>query len=167
MPGTRVDILGTTVNRFLFGPNYQTPLDGLFIDRHWKSSDEGQLSDLTLRTEILKWIAEQITLEGVAVPYVTNPKHSIAKSSPNFVVIFWWSVVRTRLWPIGNDNTLQHSHASLVACLIARYGVNVGQIIALERSDRALSDRACMPFSFPLHKGWCSDNSIFGQDNSS
>lgn len=32
--GTCVNILETTINHFLFGPDYQAPLDGQFRERH-------------------------------------------------------------------------------------------------------------------------------------
>lgn len=39
--GERVDISETTINRFLFGPDYRAPPDSLFIGRHLKFTDEG------------------------------------------------------------------------------------------------------------------------------
>uniref|UniRef100_M1DGE7 Putative plant transposon protein domain-containing protein n=1 Tax=Solanum tuberosum TaxID=4113 RepID=M1DGE7_SOLTU len=48
--------------------------------------------------------------------------------------------------PTGNDNTLSPSLASLVACLMAGYLVNMGMIIATEMKDRALNERVRFPF---------------------
>lgn len=45
--GERLDIFEYTINRFCFGPDYQAPSDGLFIDKHIKITNEGQMSELT------------------------------------------------------------------------------------------------------------------------
>uniref|UniRef100_M1E0A1 Putative plant transposon protein domain-containing protein n=1 Tax=Solanum tuberosum TaxID=4113 RepID=M1E0A1_SOLTU len=58
----------------------------------------------------------------------------------------WWDVVHAQLRPIGNDNTLSPSLASLVACFMAGYPINVKRIIAIEMRDRALNERAELPF---------------------
>lgn len=80
-----------------------------------------------------------------------KPRVPITKASLDFVAKFVWSMVWTRLWPKGNDNTHQPSYASLIACLMAKFGINVGYIIATEMRDRALSDRAGSPFPCLIH----------------
>lgn len=130
--GVRVDSSKTTIHRFLFSLDYRSPPNVLFMDRHLKMMDEGRMSDSTSRAALLKWIAARITIQGVDVPWCTNPRVSITKASLNFIAKFWWSVVRTRLRPTNNDNILQPSYASLVACLMAKFGINVGWIIATD-----------------------------------
>lgn len=88
-----------------------------------------------------------------------KPRVPITKASMNFVGKFCWSMVQTMLRPTGNVNTLQPSHAYLVACLMAMFGVNVGYIIATKMQDGALFDRAGMPFSC-LIRGICKWASV-------
>lgn len=90
------------------------------------------MSDLTSLFAILTWIAEWITLQGTEATWITDPEILIAKASLTYVSKFWWLVVHSRLRPIGNDNMLQPSQAYLVACLVAKYGLNIGRIIAIE-----------------------------------
>jgi len=70
----------------------------------------------------------------------------ITKASLSFSAKVWWAVLRAQFRPTGNDNTLSPSLASLVACLMAGYLVNMGMIIATEMKDRALNERVRFPF---------------------
>ncbi|KAH0689073.1 hypothetical protein KY289_016431 [Solanum tuberosum] len=59
---------------------------------------------------------------------------------------------RERLRPRTNDNTLSQSLASLVAFLMVGYPINVGRIIATKLRDRALNERAGLPFPYLIGK---------------
>ncbi|KAH0725168.1 hypothetical protein KY284_001033 [Solanum tuberosum] len=50
---------------------------------------------------------------------------SITKVSLSFPAKVWWVIVRAQLRPTGNDNTLMSPLASLVACLMDGYPVNL------------------------------------------
>ncbi|KAH0748313.1 hypothetical protein KY290_027545 [Solanum tuberosum] len=64
----------------------------------------------------------------------------------------WWAVVRAQLRPTANDNTLAASLASLVSYLMVGYPVNAGRIIMTDMRDRALNERATLPFHCLLGK---------------
>lgn len=130
--GIRVNISETAINRFLFRSDNRASLDGQYIARLLRIMDEGWMFDSSSQTELLTWIAEWIAIKRVVVPWVINPKVPICKVSLNFVAKFGLAVVRKILHPIGNDNMLQLSYASLVASLMDKFGINVGRIIAIE-----------------------------------
>lgn len=109
-------------------------------------TDDRLMFDSTSGPTLMQWIEEWVIVQGVDAPWVTNPRVPIAKSSLNFVTKFWWSVVRVRLHPTGNDKMVQLSNTSLIARLMSKYGINVGWIIATKMWDWALSDRADMPY---------------------
>lgn len=50
-------------------------------------------------------------------------------------------MLRARLHPTGNENMLQPLQDTLVVCLMAKYGFNMGRIIAIEIRDQALNGR--------------------------
>lgn len=52
-----------------------------------------------------------------------------------------WSLERT-----VNDNTLHPAHESLVVCIMSRYALNLGQLIETKIGDRALNEKAGLPF---------------------
>ncbi|KAH0700826.1 hypothetical protein KY284_015041 [Solanum tuberosum] len=77
-----------------------------------------------------------------------GPKYmQITKASLTFPTKVWWEIVRVDLRPSANDNILSPSLASLVACLMDGYPLNVDQIITINMLDRALNERA--GFTFP------------------
>uniref|UniRef100_M1DQL5 Putative plant transposon protein domain-containing protein n=1 Tax=Solanum tuberosum TaxID=4113 RepID=M1DQL5_SOLTU len=91
-------------------------------------------------------IAKQIAIDGENAGWVTTTSTLITKASLSFPAKVWWAVVQAQLRPTANDNTLSPSLASLVACLMVGYPVNARRIIAIEMRDRALNERAALPF---------------------
>ncbi|KAH0644570.1 hypothetical protein KY284_032454 [Solanum tuberosum] len=57
-----------------------------------------------------------------------------------------------------NNSKLSPSLASLVACLMSKYPLNVGWIIATEMRDRALNERAGLSFPCMIWKLYLQDN---------
>ncbi|KAK4733596.1 hypothetical protein R3W88_007857 [Solanum pinnatisectum] len=104
------------------------------------------------KEQVLHWIAKQIAIDGQNVVWVTTMRTLIPKASLSFPTKVWWVVVCAQLRPTGNDNTLSSSLASLVACLMASYPVNVGRIITTEMRDMALNERAGLPFPCQIGK---------------
>uniref|UniRef100_M1DF18 Uncharacterized protein n=1 Tax=Solanum tuberosum TaxID=4113 RepID=M1DF18_SOLTU len=132
-----MDISKSTINRMLHGPEYTTPASvGLFEGKYHAMTSETEMQDQSSRERVMRWIAKKIALEGENAAWVTG----------------------SQLRPTGNDNTLSPSLASLVACLMDGYPVNVGRIIATEMRDRPLkvlkSSRRSWPrceLKLPVH----------------
>uniref|UniRef100_M1DZG0 Putative plant transposon protein domain-containing protein n=1 Tax=Solanum tuberosum TaxID=4113 RepID=M1DZG0_SOLTU len=145
--GKIVNISEETINRILQGPEYTTPASiGLFEGKYHVVTSESEMEDPSSREHIMHWIAGYIATEREAVAWVSEPHVPITKTSLTFQAKVWWSIVRAQLLPIANDNTLSPSLASLVAFRMAGYLVNAVWIIATEMRDRALNERACLPF---------------------
>uniref|UniRef100_M1DZ55 Putative plant transposon protein domain-containing protein n=1 Tax=Solanum tuberosum TaxID=4113 RepID=M1DZ55_SOLTU len=98
-------------------------------------------------------------IKDLAKSWVITTPTLITKASLSFPAKVWWVVVHAQLQPTANDNTLSPSLASLVACLMVGYLVNAGWIIASEMRDRALNERAGLPFSCLIGK-LCQQASI-------
>lgn len=90
------------------------------------------MDDLEEWTNILRLIAYVIAIEGGDIPWVTNPRKIITTASLSFAANFWLAIVHAFLRPIVNGNTLHCSQASLATCLMSRYALNVGHMIAIE-----------------------------------
>lgn len=73
------------------------------------------MNDLEERTNILRWIAQIIAIEGFNAPWVTKPRQIFIKDSLSFSAKFWWVVVHDRLRTTVNDNTIHtlQAHGSL------------------------------------------------------
>ncbi|KAH0698456.1 hypothetical protein KY284_012671 [Solanum tuberosum] len=123
--GKSIDISEITINMMLHGPKYTAPtLVGLFEGKHHVATSENEMEVQSSRELVLRWIARQIALEGENVAWVTGTPTLITKASLS----------------------LSPSLDSLVACLMAGYPVNVGQIIVIEMRDRELNERDELSF---------------------
>uniref|UniRef100_M1DN98 Putative plant transposon protein domain-containing protein n=1 Tax=Solanum tuberosum TaxID=4113 RepID=M1DN98_SOLTU len=98
------------------------------------------------RERVLHWIARKITIDGENAVWVTTTPTLITKALLFFPTKVLWVVVHAQLRPTVNDNTLSSSLAFLIACLLVGYPINLGRIRAIELRDRALNERAELPF---------------------
>lgn len=62
----------------------------------------------------------------------------VTKASLNFIVKACWTLVRHRLAPTVNDNTLSTDREALIVCIMSRYAINILRVIAKEIRDRAM-----------------------------
>ena len=145
--GVQVQISEETIMRFLYGPTFDAIIRTRYYEHlHHATADEERMRNPTRRSKTQKWVAETIALEGENAPWVANSQQTITKASLKFAAKFWWAVVRSRLWPTTNDNTLHPTQAALVASIMARKGIHSGRLICTEMRDRALNERAAFPF---------------------
>lgn len=144
--GVSIDISGVAINRFLLGPKYTPPPSNLYEVRDSYITKDNSRDNPISRVNVLKWIAQQIAIEGAEAAWVTDAWVPITKATLTFAAKFWWAVVCARFRPTGNDNIPLPTQENLVACIMARYGMNEGRLIATEMRDRALSDKAALPF---------------------
>ncbi|MCE5166567.1 hypothetical protein HAX54_021950 [Datura stramonium] len=70
-------------------------------------------------------------------PWLKNPREKIYISILTFTTMFWWAVVRHQLFPTGGDNILGEDRVVLVASLMLRFPLNIGNIILDEMRARA------------------------------
>uniref|UniRef100_M1DR88 Putative plant transposon protein domain-containing protein n=1 Tax=Solanum tuberosum TaxID=4113 RepID=M1DR88_SOLTU len=146
--GKSIDISKATINKMLHGPEYFAPaFAGLFEGKHHEVTSDTTMEIQSSQEKVLRWIAKQIAIDGENAVWVRTTPTLITKASLSFPAKVWWTVDRVKLRSTTNENTLSPSLASLVACLMAGYPVNMGRIIATELRDRALNERA--RFSFP------------------
>ncbi|MCD7462477.1 hypothetical protein HAX54_048616 [Datura stramonium] len=68
------------------------------------------------------------------------------KSTLTFVKKFWWAVVRLRLLPTGEDNTLSKDRVVLVVSLVSGFPLNIGAIIIEEMNCRVVKLSTSLPF---------------------
>ncbi|KAH0698466.1 hypothetical protein KY284_012681 [Solanum tuberosum] len=128
-------------------PEYSAPSSvGLFEGKHHEVTSDTTMEIQSSRKMVLRWIAKQIAIDGENAVWVTTMLTLIPKSSLSFPAKVWWAIVRAQLRPTRNGNTLSPSLASLVACLMAGYPVNVGRIIATKMINRALNEKSRFPF---------------------
>uniref|UniRef100_M1DY22 Putative plant transposon protein domain-containing protein n=1 Tax=Solanum tuberosum TaxID=4113 RepID=M1DY22_SOLTU len=140
--GQSIDISETRVNRMLHGPEYRTHVSvGLFEVRHQTVTSETEMDDPSSREFVMRWIFGQIAIEGETASWVANAEVQITKASLLFPSKVWWAFFRAQLLATANDNTLSPSFASLVACLIVVYLLNVVRIIATKMRDKTLNER--------------------------
>uniref|UniRef100_M1DD22 Putative plant transposon protein domain-containing protein n=1 Tax=Solanum tuberosum TaxID=4113 RepID=M1DD22_SOLTU len=131
----------------MHGPEYSAPSSvGLFEGKHHEVTSDTTMEIQSSRKMVLRWIAKQIAIDGENAVWVTTMLTLIPKSSLSFPAKVWWAIVRAQLRPTRNSNTLSPSLASLVACLMAGYPVNVGRIIATKMINRALNEKSRFPF---------------------
>uniref|UniRef100_M1DDW5 Putative plant transposon protein domain-containing protein n=1 Tax=Solanum tuberosum TaxID=4113 RepID=M1DDW5_SOLTU len=123
-----------------------TGLVGFFEAKHHEVTSDITMKINSSRETVLRWIAKQISIDGENVVWVTTMPTLIPKALLSFPAKVWWVVVHAQLRPIGTDNTLSPSLASLVTCLMAGYPVNVGRIITTEMRNRALNEKVGFPF---------------------
>uniref|UniRef100_M1DKB4 Putative plant transposon protein domain-containing protein n=1 Tax=Solanum tuberosum TaxID=4113 RepID=M1DKB4_SOLTU len=116
------------------------------------SQDDTVTSPPVANTERETRIAKQIAIDGENAVWVTTTPTLITKASFSFPAKVWWAIVWAQLRSTANDNTLSLSHASLVACLMVGYPVNLGRIIVTEMRDRALNERATLLFACLIRK---------------
>lgn len=133
--GVHIDIFEATILRFLHGPDYTAPSTVLYEHRYFLVTNKELIEDPSSRSDTLRWIAHIIAIEGADVPWVKNPRKLITKASLTFAAKFLWAIVCDHLRPTINDNTLHPSQASLVACIMSRYALNVGRLLATEIRD--------------------------------
>lgn len=95
---------------------------------------------------VLQWIAKQIVVDGENTVLVKAPPTLITKASSSYPTKIWWAIVWEQEIPTTNDETLNPSLSSFVECHMVGYPVNLGQIIATKRRDKALNQRVGHPF---------------------
>uniref|UniRef100_M1D9B6 Putative plant transposon protein domain-containing protein n=1 Tax=Solanum tuberosum TaxID=4113 RepID=M1D9B6_SOLTU len=123
--GKSIDISEALINRMLYGPEYSAPVSvGLFEGKHHEVTSDATMEDQTSRERVLCWIAKHIAIDGENAGWVTTTPTLITKASLSFPA----------------------KHAS------GGYPVNAGRIIAIEMRDRALNERAALPFPCMIGK---------------
>ncbi|KAH0725171.1 hypothetical protein KY284_001036 [Solanum tuberosum] len=120
--------------------------------KHHEVTSDTTMKDQISRERVMRWIARQIFVDGENAVSVTVTPTLITKASLSFPAKVWWAVVRDQLRPTANDNTLSSLLASLVACLMVDYSINVGRIIATKMRDRALNEKARFPSPYLIGK---------------
>ncbi|KAH0715133.1 hypothetical protein KY284_008038 [Solanum tuberosum] len=109
--GAWMDISKTSINRFLHGPEYNTPIVvGLYENCHHSVRIELEMSDHISHESIMRWIAWMITSDSEAASHVANPRLHITKTSLTFPAKVWWAIVRVQLCLTINDNILSPSN---------------------------------------------------------
>lgn len=69
-----VDIFEAIILRFLHDTKYTPHLMGLYEYRHHLAMNKEQIKDPTSRADILRWIAQQISIEGTEASWVINSR---------------------------------------------------------------------------------------------
>lgn len=90
--GVDIDISESTLNRFLFGPDYQSPWAIPELEHRFET-----------RAEQRPWLVRVLT-DGGDPSWLHNSHEYISKKSLSFLAKFWWAIVRLRLMPTGGDD---------------------------------------------------------------
>ncbi|MCD9560305.1 hypothetical protein HAX54_018828 [Datura stramonium] len=108
-----VYISNTTINRILYGPHLLPPVRTPEFDHRLKDRND-QRPGLA-----------QVLTDGQS-PWLTNPREKIYKSTLTFAAMFWWVVVRLRLFPTGG--LCKSAHVPILV------GINV-EIVENKKND--------------------------------
>ncbi|PHU09373.1 hypothetical protein BC332_21233 [Capsicum chinense] len=132
--GMIVDLLETTINRFLRGPEF-TP----------QATSPKFYARLKHRANQWSWLTTLIT-EG-KLEWLNNLNERIFKASLTQEARFWWGVLCTHLMPIEGDNIIGDDRAILVTNFVAKLSLNFGEIIVKEM--KIWVSRLDMEYPFP------------------
>lgn len=134
--GVDIDILERTLNRFLFGPDYQIPGAIPKLEHQLFTQDEQR-----------PWL-ERILIDGVDLLWLHTLHAHISRRSLSFRAKFWWAIVRLRLMPTRGDDHLESTRAVIIATLSEGLIVDFAHIIFDELFFWAHKTHTALPFPY-------------------
>uniref|UniRef100_M1DUE6 Integrase core domain containing protein n=1 Tax=Solanum tuberosum TaxID=4113 RepID=M1DUE6_SOLTU len=126
LQGYLVDISHATISRFLYGltTGHSWPLNTTEFDCRW----------------------DIVRGDGERAEWVTAPQLGIRKATLNFVVKFFWLLVRNTVSPTKADNQLTWDRAVMVAVFVAGLGIDFPRMLLTEIHERAFKTSTTYPF---------------------
>ncbi|KAH0761420.1 hypothetical protein KY290_017493 [Solanum tuberosum] len=149
LQGYLVDISHATISRFLYGltTGHSWPLNTTEFDCRWDIVRGGTFQrNAEQREAVTLWLAKHIAADGERAEWVTAPQLGIRKATLNFVVKFFWLLVRNTVSPTKADNQLTWDRAVMVAVFVAGLGIDFPRMLLTEIHERAFKTSTTYPF---------------------